>query len=369
MTRQYNDPEDKLDDSFLEFIEAFFSGRPRVVETALERLKASFGDSAYTKIADLIHRVWNEEFPLKTPEESVALFNEIQVALEHTCEPPPCRLCAEKSHLLMFVALATGLYSDAIQQADQLLVLQENDIMAKVCRGLAWLLASEGATTEEEVVACLTTALADFEGANALVARRPDADDEVYHLKHLRQESPENLEGIAEINEALDKKGFVQDFIPRVEGTGRGDAEPPPFDWLSMPVDVLVDRSLKPLIGQILKDMDRFDEALPVLFSSLEAARRSGDEEMIASMLYSIGPILFRMERIDEAVPVFLEGLTLAGSDMEIQGALLTFLDLCLSDVKQPAAVIDAIAQWAGSDAKRRRLVTLLFDKYFPQIR
>ena len=365
----YDPPDDTLDDSILKFTEAFFSGRPLVVESALESLKASFGDSVYTQIADLIHCVWNEEFPSKTPEEGLVIFNKIQVVLEHTCEPHPCRLCAEKSALLMLVALATGLYSDAIQQVDQLLVLQEDGIMAKVCRGLAWLLASQDASTEEEVVACLTTALADFEAANALVARLSEADDEVYHLKHLREESPENLEGIAEINKAIDDKGFLEDYIRRVEGTGRGDAEPPPFDWLSMPVDVLVDRTLKPMIGQLLADMERFDEALPILFSSLEAARRSDDEEMIALMLYSIGPILYRIGRSDEAVLICLEGLTLSGSNAEIQEVLLEFLDRCLLNVKHPAAVTDAIAQWAGSDAKRRRLVALLFDEDFPRIR
>ena len=360
------DYKDEADTYLLEFIEAFFAGRTHAAESALGTLKESFGDSAYTKIADLMNRCWNEGPVSMTSEESVALFNEIQLALEHTCERDPCRVCTEKSYSLTCVALWTGLYSDAIQQADKLLVLQEDDIMVRMLRGQAWLLSSEEAATEEETVACLTAALADFEYATELVATLPDGDDKVYNLRYSREDSTDNPEFIAGISDAIDKKRFVQDFNPRGKGTGR-DAEPPPFDWLSTPVDLLVDGTLKPLIGDALVDLGRFDEALPVLISSLKAARRSGNEEMIASMVYSIGPTLLKVGRFDEAVPFFIEALTLAGLDEELQDACLTWLDVCLLDLKSPGDVIpsltEALAQWASSDAGRQSLVTPLLDK------
>ena len=72
---------------------------------------------------------------------------------------------------------------------------------------------------------------------------------------------------------------------------------------------------------------------LVLLETGLERARRAGDTDRIAILVYIIGLIHLRVEHSDKALPYFVEGLKFFGSDP--QYLFLTWFVECLSDVKR----------------------------------
>lgn len=349
-------PEGPPDRYLPDFLGTFLAGKVGTASNLLNTAKRNFGESFETRISEMLLHIW-EKVPDTYQLKIFETLREELAAIEHTCQPPPCRICCERDLLLASIALGAGDFAAVVDATDKLLEQHNDDIVALTLRGQARFFNEE--TNARELA--LAAALEDFSVADQLVAQLPDT--QVFHVRCYRDiENPEFSAVIKKVHLV----GVIRKIDPIRGGTLTN--KPLPFSAVSTPVNVFT-CTLKGMMGSVLKELNRYDEALPLLDECLSLARDTDDTEMITAMVYEIANIFLKLGATDAAVPFIVVGLVLADADADADAAfkldILKSLTVCLSDLKRPADAVPALEelndQWAGSDETRQAVVCHIF--------
>lgn len=307
------------------------AGHATLAKTLLNAAKRTFTEALDTKMLEALDLAWEEK--LDTSEKNRYLWNEIKAASEkeaHTCAPPyPCRVCCERAMAQLIIALGVEAYNDAIEQADRLLELNEDDIVALLLR--VWARMNLDFTDENEMTDHFAAAILDIQQARELTKKLPD--DRIFYIKTDR----EDIKLVETRRDTYRSLQFTQGFIKEAEQdpdpTDSGD-----IDSESMPGSIFADvlKNLNPVIGLMLAGLNRYEEALPLLKEGFETARKEGDAEAIVSFgweivyILSSGCLSSDTFQPDAVLPYLIESLASGTDNQEMQRVMLHLLIVCL---------------------------------------
>ena len=352
----------------------FYAGDTETTQNILDVLKRHEGKNLEVACMEMAHHQWRDGVHA---ESSLRSYHELREVLEglpeHKCEIIPCDICYE-NFLLLAVAdfcIRDKAIEEHIKSIDKLLNIYPDDIMVIFMRGQVWL--THAVDSDEEAAAhYYGRALVDFQRVGQLLETVPD--NQIYIFRYNREKDSVNPRFKDDIFQEIDELRFIEAMV---KGPDSGQMKSPPFDMFSVPLD-LFQIAHKKLSADVLQSMGRFEEAKILLRQALRLAEEAGNGnlELIADVMLSFAQLLTcdeNRENLDDAMMLLQSGPEVARriEDKNFSALLLYFLGEISPDQTEMMSLLKESLNTAKVSQNDELVENLQFEiaQKFPLVR